>query len=59
MKEPNLLIFRDFSVKIGDFGISVKMDDHPEEGDEYEIKGLTKGYITDKVKLYGEAGNTI
>ncbi len=50
MKEANLLIFRDYSVKIGDFGVSIKMKE-PErlkegEADEYEIKGLTPGYIT-------------
>jgi serine/threonine protein kinase len=49
MKEANLLIFRDYSVKIGDFGISIKMKDNvkPGEADEYPIKGLTPGYITD------------
>jgi hypothetical protein len=37
MKEASLLIFRDFLVKIGDFGISVKMKDTLAEGesDEY------------------------
>jgi hypothetical protein len=29
MKEANLLIFRDFSVKIGDFGVSIKMKELP------------------------------
>jgi hypothetical protein len=55
MKEANLLIFRDFSVKIGDFGVSIKMKDLPlkeGESDEYEIKGLTPGYITDLIQTY-------
>ncbi len=55
MKEANLLIFRDMSVKIGDFGVSIKMKELPvKEGetDEYEIKGLTPGYITDQIQSY-------
>jgi serine/threonine protein kinase len=43
MKEANLLIFRDYSVKLGDFGISIKLkpegdDDNKEK---YQLKGLT------------------
>lgn len=43
MKPANLLIFRDYAVKIGDFGVSIKLS---EElcGDSYYLKGLTKGY---------------
>jgi len=26
MKEANLLVFRDYKVKLGDFGISIKLD---------------------------------
>jgi hypothetical protein len=52
MKETNLLIFRDYQVKIGDFGISIKMKEQPlkeGESDEYELKGTTNGYTTDLV----------
>jgi hypothetical protein len=52
MKEANLLVFRDYQVKIGDFGVSIKMKELPlkeDETDEYEIKGLTPGYITDMI----------
>lgn len=52
MKEANILIFRDFSVKLGDFGISIKMEDSPlqeRDSEEYIIKGITPGYITDLV----------
>ena len=55
MKEANLLVFRDYQVKIGDFGVSIKMKDLPlkeDEADEYEIKGLTPGYITDIIESY-------
>jgi hypothetical protein len=60
MKEANLLIFRDYSVKIGDFGVSIKMKELPlkeGEDDEYEIKGLTPGYITDLIESYFKDGN--
>ncbi len=52
MKEANLLIFRDYSIKIGDFGVSIKMKETPVkegESDEYDVKGLTPGYITDLI----------
>jgi hypothetical protein len=55
MKEANLLIFRDYQIKIGDFGVSIKMKELPlkeGESDEYEIKGLTPGYITDMIESY-------
>jgi hypothetical protein len=29
MKEANLLIFRDYQIKIGDFGVSIKMKELP------------------------------
>jgi hypothetical protein len=60
MKEANLLIFRDYQVKIGDFGVSIKMKDLPlkeDESDEYEIKGLTPGYITDMIESYFNSGD--
>ncbi len=45
MKEANLLVFRDYSVKIGDFGISIKLDEEASIEDEiYELKGVTMGY---------------
>jgi hypothetical protein len=54
MKEDNLLIFRDYSVKLGDFGISIKMKNEVKEGesDEYSLKGLTQGYTTDLIESY-------
>jgi hypothetical protein len=51
MKEANLLIFRDYSIKIGDFGISIKLRESWVDGeDEYDLKGITPGYVTDIVK---------
>ncbi len=45
MKEANLLVFRDYSIKIGDFGISIKLDEEANWDDEiYELKGVTMGY---------------
>jgi hypothetical protein len=60
MKEANLLIFRDYQVKIGDFGVSIKMKELPlkeGESDEYDIKGLTPGYITEMIESYFKEGN--
>lgn len=50
MKESNLLIFRNQKVKLGDFGISVKLDPDDEDDSErkYYAKGHTRGYITNK-----------
>ena len=46
MKLQNLLIFKDYKVKIGDFGCSIKMSEK-EDGDmKYDIKGLTKYFCT-------------
>jgi hypothetical protein len=53
MREANLLIFKDFSVKLGDFGVSIKMKELPVkegESDEYEIKGITPGYSIDLIE---------
>jgi len=45
MKEANVLVFRDYSVKLGDFGISIKLDPEAEWNDEnFELKGVTAGY---------------
>ena len=51
MKETNLLVFRDMSVKIGDLGISVKFQKDDIAGTQplYTIKGFTRGYITKEI----------
>ena len=48
MKAPNLLVFRDQRVKLGDLGISVKLNEDDIEGNEpmYYGKGMTEGYVT-------------
>lgn len=48
MKGPNLLIFRNQEVKLGDLGISVKMKDKDVGPDDnvYKGKGVTPGYVT-------------
>jgi hypothetical protein len=51
MKEANLLIFRDYSIKIGDFGISIKLKENWIDGDDvYPLKGITPGYVTPVVE---------
>lgn len=44
MKPENVLIFRNYKVKVGDFGISFKM----EERSNY-LKGITPDYALDKI----------
>lgn len=52
MKPENLLIFRDLSVKIGDFGISMKLPDNsPLTTMVSDLKGFTDGYSTDEFVL--------
>ena len=51
MKSDNLLVFRSQQVKIGDFGISIKMKplkkEHSSQDkeDKYYMKGFTDGYV--------------
>jgi serine/threonine protein kinase len=54
MKEENLLVFRDYAIKLGDFGISIKMKDKVKAGesDEYTLKGMTLGYTTPLIESY-------
>jgi serine/threonine protein kinase len=47
MKPENLLIFKDYKVKLGDFGCSLKLNDD-DSSNEYCISGLTKFYSSDK-----------
>jgi serine/threonine protein kinase len=46
MKPENLLIFKDYKVKLGDFGCSLKLND--DASNEYNISGLTKFYSSQK-----------
>lgn len=51
MKAANLLIFRSQEVKLGDLGISIKLnhDDVAGTEDLYYVKGKTVGYVTKEV----------
>lgn len=44
MKPENLLVFRNYKVKLGDFGVSIKLPDNVKEDTEIYMKGLTKEY---------------
>ena len=44
MKLENLLLFRDYKVKLGDMGVSMKLADNLKDTDEVYLKGLTKDY---------------
>lgn len=51
MKAANLLIFRDQRVKLGDLGISVRLDDKDVIGTDrkYYPKGMSEGYVTEAI----------
>lgn len=44
MKPQNLLIFRDYGVKLGDFGISIKLNEKETADEAHCLKGMTPGY---------------
>jgi serine/threonine protein kinase len=41
IKPENFLIFRDLKIKLGDFGISIKLPDNANDDTEVGLKGLT------------------
>ena len=47
MKPENLLIFRDYKVKLGDFGVSLKLPNNSNFDDKFYLKGLTFDYSMD------------
>lgn len=61
MKAANLLIFRTQEVKLGDLGISIKLDPSDKEGneDKYYVKGKTVGYVTKEVEEADDQGKAI
>ena len=44
MKPENLLIFKDYKVKIGDFGVSMKFANDSTDDSLAYVRGLTKEY---------------
>jgi serine/threonine protein kinase len=56
MKPENLLIFKDYKVKIGDFGVSIKMPADSTDESTFNISGLTPFYSAKDInKLYQES----
>ena len=49
MKPQNLLIFRDFSVKLGDFGIAIKIPTNESLDYKESLRGFTSGYCKDYI----------
>jgi hypothetical protein len=57
MKAPNCLVFRNQELRIGDLGISIKLDKRVDPNQpNYILKGYTNGFITKEVKLAYENG---
>jgi serine/threonine protein kinase len=50
MKPENLLVFRDYKVKLGDFGVSIKLPDDIKDTTEVNLKGLTEKFCTPYLK---------
>jgi serine/threonine protein kinase len=44
MKPENLLLFKDYRIKLGDFGVSMKIPDDAIESTTLCLKGLTPKY---------------
>jgi hypothetical protein len=42
-------VFRDYKVKLGDFGISIKLPDVYEPGDTIKLLGLTRDYCMPEI----------
>jgi serine/threonine protein kinase len=54
MKPENVLIFRNMTLKIGDFGISLKLPDDVQDDDTFFINGYTSYYSMDIIKTFVE-----
>eukprot|EP00347_Sterkiella_histriomuscorum_P020007 403339455 len=52
MKPHNLLVFRDQQVKVGDLGISIKLDSSKLDTEEiYQINGMSRAYASTEMAL--------
>jgi serine/threonine protein kinase len=49
MKPENLLVFRNYKIKLGDFGISIKLPDNIKATDSFVLKGLTRKFSSELV----------
>ena len=55
MKPQNLLIFKDYNVKIGDFGCSIKFSNTSTDDTKAYLRGVTEGYSSKEIcALYRE-----
>ena len=54
MKPQNLLVFRDLTVKLGDFGISIKLPDNTKDDDLFDLRGMTYYYTDPDIRHRSE-----
>jgi len=61
MKTANLLVFRDQRCKIGDLGISVRINFDDKQGTDqiYTLKGATPGFLPPQIEACVESGEQV
>ena len=53
MKPENILVFKDYKIKIGDFGCSIKFPKNSKDDTTFYLSGLTKFYsLPEMSKVY-------
>ena len=59
MKPQNLLIFKDYKIKLGDFGCCLKFDDDSTNSSTAQVRGVTKNYSTKEICRACENGDEV
>jgi len=47
MKPANVLVFKDYRVKVGDLGVSIRLTNNQHQS--YQLKGVTMGYVAENI----------